>query len=281
MSLRKVATAPLFKRVVGTLLYGILFVWLVFTGGVPLFVGVTVITIIAAYEFYRMMTLGGHRPLYLIGIITAMIFVFDAYFDVDILRPGLTAAIISSLVWMGIEELRKQSSGTDSERNYLLDWCLTFAGAIYTGGILSHVVLLRSFATGGPLLATVVFGTAACDSGAYLIGTYFGRTKFFAHISPKKTWEGTIGGFLSSVVIVMLSATFFSIEKLHGLGLGILIGVSVIIGDLVESKIKRSVGVKDSGSWIPAQGGLLDVIDGFLFAIVVSYYYVAFVMRPA
>jgi phosphatidate cytidylyltransferase len=135
------------------------------------------------------------------------------------------------------------------------------------------VLLLRSVERGDALLAIVVFGTAACDSGAYLIGSRFGRTKFAPRISPKKTWEGTIGGFLTSVVVVVLAAWLFDLQVLPAVGLGILIAVAVIAGDLVESIIKRSVGAKDSGTWIPAQGGILDVIDGFMFAVVVTYYY--------
>lgn len=278
MALKRTIKSPLFIRAVGTLLYGLIFLWLAFTGGLALFIGVVIITTIAAYEFYALMARGEHRPLYIVGIATALLLVGSAYIWIvystnDILIPGLILAVVVSIVWLVVEHMRERAELGGSGRNYFRDWLLTFAGAIYTGGLLSHVLLLRSVERGDALLAIVVFGTAACDSGAYLIGSRFGRTKFAPRISPKKTWEGTIGGFLTSVVVVVLAAWLFDLQVLPAVGLGILIAVAVIAGDLVESIIKRSVGAKDSGTWIPAQGGILDVIDGFMFAVVVTYYY--------
>ena len=284
MALKRAVTSSLFIRAIGTLLYGVIFLWLVFTGGLALFIGVAIIAALAAYEFYALMTRGGHRPLYVIGIATALLFVCSVYFTSRmpfpgrILIPGLILAVVASIVWLVVEHFRERADLGGAGRNHLRDWLLTFAGAIYTGGLLSYVLLLRSLERGDALLAIVVFGTAACDSGAYLIGSRFGRTKFAPRISPKKTWEGTIGGFLTGVVVVVLSAWLFDLQVLPAVGMGVLLAVAVIAGDLVESIIKRSVGAKDSGTWIPAQGGILDVIDGFLFAVVVTFYYVLLIM---
>ena len=283
MALKRAVTSSLFIRAIGTLLYGVIFLWLVFTGGLALFIGVAIIAALAAYEFYALMTRGGHRPLYVIGIATALLFVCSVYFTSRmpfpgrILIPGLILAVVASIVWLVVEHFRERAELGGSGRNYVRDWLLTFAGAIYTGGLLSHVLLLRSLERGDALLAIVVFGTAACDSGAYLIGSRLGRHKFAPIISPKKTWEGTIGGFVTSVVIVVLSSWLFDLAVLPALGMGVLVAVAVIGGDLIESIIKRSVGAKDSGAWIPQQGGVLDVIDGFMFAVVVSYYFLLLV----
>jgi phosphatidate cytidylyltransferase len=283
LALKRMVKSPLFVRAIGTLLYGLIFLWLVFTGGLALFVGVVIVTSVAAYEFYHLMSQGGHRPLYVVGIATALLFVCSAYFTTRppfpgrILIPGLILAVVVSIVWLAVEHMRERASLGGGKRNYVRDWLLTFAGAIYTGGLLSHVILLRSLDRGDALLAIVVFGTAACDSGAYLIGSRFGRTKFAPVLSPKKTWEGTIGGFVASVAVVVLAAWLFNLQVLPAVGWGILLALAVIGGDLVESLIKRSVGAKDSGAWIPEQGGALDVIDGFMFAVAVSYYYMLLV----
>jgi phosphatidate cytidylyltransferase len=269
--------SPLFIRAIGTLLYGVIFLWLVFTGGLALFIGVLIVTAIAAYEFYQLMARGEHRPLTVVGIATALLFICSVYFTTRILIPGLILAVVASIVWMIVEHFRERAELGGGGRNYLRDWLLTFAGAIYTGGLLSHVLLLRSLERGDALLAIVVFGTAACDSGAYLIGSRLGRTKFAPVISPKKTWEGTIGGFMTSVAVVVLASWLFDLPVLPAVGMGILVAIAVIAGDLVESIVKRSVGAKDSGAWIPEQGGILDVIDGFMFAVVVSYYYLLLV----
>ena len=277
MSLKRMIKSPLFVRGVGTLLYAVVFLWLVFTGGFALFLGVVIVTAVAAYEFYHLMGLGGHRPLYVVGIATALLFICSAYFTYQILLPGLILAVLASIVWLVVEYLRERASLGEGSRDFFRDWLLTFAGAIYAGGLLSHVVLLRSLEQGDALLAIVVFGTAGCDSGAYLIGSKFGRHKFAPRISPKKTWEGTIGGFVTSVAVVILASWLFDLQVLPAIGMGILIALTVIGGDLLESIIKRSVGAKDSGAWIPEQGGALDVIDGFMFAVTISYYYVLLV----
>ena len=277
MALKRTIKSPLFIRAIGTLLYGVIFLWLVFTGGLALFIGVVLVTAIAAYEFYNLMAQGEHRPLVVVGIATALLFICSVYFTTRILIPGLLLAVVVSIIWLVVEHFRERAELGGSGRNYIRDWLLTFAGAIYTGGLLSHVLLLRSLERGDALLAIVVFGTAACDSGAYLIGSRLGRHKFAPIISPKKTWEGTVGGFLTSVAVVVLASWLFDLPVLPAVGMGVLVAIAVIAGDLVESIIKRSVGAKDSGAWIPEQGGILDVIDGFMFAVVVSYYYLLLV----
>lgn len=110
------------------------------------------------------------------------------------------------------------------------------------------------------------------DTGAYLTGSMIGKHKFFERISPKKTWEGTIGG----VVFAMLGAAmcylcndYFEIELdlIEWLIIGFVVAVAATIGDLLESAFKRNAGVKDSGNLIPGHGGILDRIDSLLFVV--------------
>ena len=107
------------------------------------------------------------------------------------------------------------------------------------------------------------------DTMAYLIGSRIGRTKLFERISPKKTWEGTIGGAICTVLMSALIGRFnpdFTISE--WLTVGVMVGIFGALGDLVESMLKRSVGVKDSGTLLPGHGGLLDRFDSFLFVLV-------------
>jgi phosphatidate cytidylyltransferase len=108
------------------------------------------------------------------------------------------------------------------------------------------------------------------DTWAYLIGSKIGKTPLLPRISPKKTWEGTIAGFIGCVLTGVLIHYTFHIDKLslpNWLMLGGIVGIFGTIGDLVESMLKRSVGVKDSGSFMPGHGGFLDRFDAFLFII--------------
>jgi len=112
------------------------------------------------------------------------------------------------------------------------------------------------------------------DSGAYLFGVSFGKHRLFERISPKKSWEGAIGGTLLALGAAAVIAQYITqISLMHWLILGFLIVVASTLGDLTESMIKRQFGVKDSGSIFPGHGGILDRFDSLLFAIPVFVCY--------
>ncbi len=104
------------------------------------------------------------------------------------------------------------------------------------------------------------------DTFAYLSGRAFGKTKLFEKVSPKKTWEGTVGGILMSVVTAMIYAYFQDEQYFFWAIAGVIIAPAAVVGDLIESKIKRTVGVKDTGNIMPGHGGVLDRFDAVIFA---------------
>ncbi len=127
-------------------------------------------------------------------------------------------------------------------------------------------------------LLAVIF---ANDTGAFYAGKTLGRHKLYKEVSPNKTWEGAFGGLIFGLIIAII---FLQIDilKVHSLDIGVICLVIVLsiatqTGDLVESMIKRIHGIKDSGSILPGHGGLLDRIDGFLFAVPVLYAYLTFI----
>lgn len=106
------------------------------------------------------------------------------------------------------------------------------------------------------------------DTMAYLIGSQIGRTKLFERISPNKTWEGTLGGAVCTVLMAWLLSVYVSdFSTAQWIAVGAVVGIFGTLGDLVESMLKRSLGVKDSGSLLPGHGGLLDRFDSFLFVL--------------
>ena len=120
----------------------------------------------------------------------------------------------------------------------------------------------------------------ANDTGAYLVGRSLGRTKLFERHSPKKTWEGFIGGVLISAVVgYVISIYFPELSWKHWVSIAILISCFGTLGDLVESMFKRSINIKDSGGILPGHGGLLDRFDGFLLAAPIVYTYLYFVVN--
>ena len=124
----------------------------------------------------------------------------------------------------------------------------------------------------------LVVVTKFSDMGAYLVGSRIGRHPMVPHISPGKTWEGFVGSFVFSILgsymlIWLLPAKLSYLNLLHGTVLGFLIGIAAVVGDLSESMIKRSTGVKDSGSLLPGIGGVLDLIDSLLFTAPLMFFY--------
>lgn len=159
-------------------------------------------------------------------------------------------------------------------------------GIVYAGVLIAHLYKLReigdaSLGLGQPGLGYAqigLLGTWGADTGAYFIGRGFGRTKLYPSISPKKTVEGLIGGMVCAMAIA------FAFRSVLGLplgviacaGLGAVVGVSSVLGDLSASMIKRSVGAKDSSQLIPGHGGVIDRFDGVIFVAPCAYFYLYF-----
>jgi phosphatidate cytidylyltransferase len=119
----------------------------------------------------------------------------------------------------------------------------------------------------------ILFLSWMADTAAYFTGRYLGRHQLWARISPGKTWEGAAGGLAGTVLLGLLFNQFMVIEGLNWMIVGVLVMVFGLLGDLMESLLKRSLGSKDSGNLLPGHGGLLDRFDGLLLAMpVVSYY---------
>lgn len=136
----------------------------------------------------------------------------------------------------------------------------------------------------------------AYDTGAYLVGSLWGRHKLFPPLSPKKSWEGVIGGWVLALITGVLSLQAmplvyqpppwqiplsFSLQDavLHGFVLSLLVSIFAQLGDLFESKLKRTAGVKDSGVFFPGHGGMLDRMDSLLFALPAFYFYAHYVLK--
>ncbi len=238
----------------------------VYLGGPGFFALVTLAGLLAAYEYLKMMRRKELAPSYAFGLLLVILFMADAQWPTLGLLPlGLALVTLGALT---AEVFRGNAP------NSLINWALTIAGGIYVGFSISHFVRLRAIDRGMYWLILALLGTWICDSGAYFGGRAMGKTKFFPKISPKKTWEGAIAGFVfGTVAVVLLGHFMLGLEIGWGLVLGLLLVLGATFGDLAESVIKRQTGVKDSGNLIPGHGGMLDRIDSLLFVAPIVYYF--------
>lgn len=154
----------------------------------------------------------------------------------------------------------------------------TFFTIVYTGLMLSFLGLIRDLPSGAAWLLLVLASTFGADTGAYITGRAIGKHKLAPHVSPGKTIEGLIGGIGLSIVAALVCRLLIpgDLTKADCLWVGFAVGLIGPLGDLSESMLKRSVGVKDSGNLIPGHGGLLDRIDALLFTAPFVYYYASY-----
>ena len=161
------------------------------------------------------------------------------------------------------------------------DVAITVFGPLYTSLTFSSLVMVRVF-DGGLTGATLTFGVMlsvwANDALAYVVGSRLGAHKLAPRISPHKSWEGFYGGIVASVVVWVAMAAYgvADLETPLAITGGLFVGIASVVGDLFESRLKRGVGVKDSGNFMPGHGGLLDRSDSMLFGSMAEYFVLFF-----
>lgn len=245
---------------------------LLFLGSAELFWAIVVGgACVALYEFFRMTMSSLHGWRLLVTIGSCLFPVLAAFFGHnDAVQAGMIASL---LVFMAValhgygvmDDVLKYAS------------CSGFA-CIYISLCMAHVVLLRFLPQGAFWLTMLVGIVAGSDTGAYYVGKTFGQRKIFPQISPKKTMAGGVGGLVAGVAVAEGINLLFP-EKADPVGLFFVAIVLILIGiagDLTESMIKRSVGVKDSGTILFGHGGILDRIDSLLLTAPVLYYLLYF-----
>ena len=226
-----------------------------------------VVSAICAYEFYDMMHKDGHATNDIVGIVAA------ALYPIVMLVRGLDGVGALTVMFMMLLII----GFVYFMRARVPDISVSFFGAGYTGMMLSSLVLLRQTLSepwGGVLLLLLFASVWFNDVGAYLVGSKIGKHKLAPKTSPKKSWEGFIAGLLVSAafwcLMTLVPGVTMSIPQ--AIIFGIICGAAGVVGDLSESRIKRNVGVKDSGTLMPGHGGLLDRCDSLFFSSVVAVF---------
>ncbi len=261
----------LLTRVISALILLPITLALIWLGSWPFYIAMAGLLCVAAYEFNRLMRQGNFQPTLRFSIALVLILVSDGVFpQAQLARPAMAMILIGSLTW----QLNHRQGAP------VADWALTIASGLYLGVVGAHVVELRQLDNGERWLLLTLTGTWLADSGAYLIGSRFGRRKMAPTLSSKKSWEGFGGGVVSGVGLNAIAALLLGLPPLHGAVLG-LIGATIgTLGDLSISMIKRQVGAKDSGRLIPGHGGMLDRLDSLMFSVIAGYYYIVWIARP-
>jgi phosphatidate cytidylyltransferase len=222
------------------------------------------ISILAQIEFYRLAKVDKHLPLVIMGTFIGAVLFIITFCYLSGFLPGRTYLLLFPLCTLiYFVKLYKR------EEKPFTNIAFTFLGIVYVALPLSlfQYVAFQHHIYQWQMVAGSLFLLWASDTGAYFAGTLFGKKKLFPRISPKKSWEGTIGGLVASMLIaLLLSQIFVTISPWKWFIMSGLIVVAGTYGDLVESMLKRSISIKDSGSILPGHGGFLDRFDGLLLS---------------
>ncbi|MCO4761006.1 MAG: phosphatidate cytidylyltransferase [Myxococcales bacterium] len=264
----------LLQRVATGLVLAPLLVWLLLAGPLPLIVVVIgVAGALCAHELLGMWPVVTPRDRWMGTLLTALVVVSPWLLD-----HGPRLMMILSPVLILIWCLRQPDDLPAASRRAMV-LLLTVA---YVGGLASAMTEIAAFpdlpTATAPALGRFRFGPAALlslmaivfagDTGAYFAGRFLGRHKLYPLVSPKKTIEGSIGGLAASIGVAYLASLWLipQLGTVEALSLGAICGMVAQIGDLAESMFKRASGTKDSGTLLPGHGGMLDRLDGVLFA---------------
>ncbi len=270
------------------LLIGIFGLIVVLLGGWFFTLATSLLTYLALLEFFRMAEFKGIKPATKTTLFSCFIITITTYLETIGLVPSEISNSILPISSVGICTwlLLQPKSGTIS------DIAASIFGLFYLGFLPSYWIKLRglesvilssnqsflsfenlSNTTGLHITLTSCFLIVASDIGSYFIGKSFGK-RSLSPISPSKTIEGLFGGIFCSILLAILFAFLLNWENpfLAGILYGILISLMALVGDLIESMMKRDAKIKDSGTFLPGHGGILDRIDSYIFTPSVLYY---------
>jgi len=236
-----------------------------------------ILSVLCLREFYSLIKQTGLAPNQVSGIISGVLIyvVFalitaDQYPEYHKLYFKLSFLIVLGITAIFTRELFKKSPSPFTNIAYTLLGLVFIIIPFTFFHALAYVQQVFNFHF--PLAFLLMLW--ANDTGAYLVGVKFGRTKLFERHSPKKTWEGFIGGALISAGVALIISHYFTeLEWQQWVIMAVLISFFGTTGDLIESMFKRSINVKDSGGILPGHGGLLDRFDGLFLAVPVVYAY--------
>jgi phosphatidate cytidylyltransferase len=263
----------------------------IWIGGAPLATAAGGLSGVAAWEYFRLAREGGSTPMSIVGIVLSALIPLAVH--AQFLGVITLPLVMWTLVPLAVLALSIWLRGVDGQP--LSSAAITIFGALYTGGTLSYLYALRYFGyavgdTAGALVVILpVVLTWASDTGAYFTGRVIGGPKLIPSVSPAKTISGAVGGVLATVAacaafvhLLLRPQAHLAFSPLGLIVFAVCISVTAQIGDLTESLLKREAKVKDSGTFFPGHGGVLDRLDSLFFVLPVAYalYYALLLPAP-
>jgi len=248
--------------------------YIIFWNEVPFLITIICFNILAIYELQNILTKSSWNPSFLFSTIFSLYFVYVSVNELYVINIDykLVLAIIA-FIFLFSQFIVKNNNIKDATRSIFT----TLFSSIYIGYFSSFLLKIKLLPEGNMFLIFLFIIIWMNDTGAFIIGTIFGKKKLAPKISPKKTIEGSIAGISFSFITVIILNQWLHYELSRLLFIGIIIPMVGQFGDLFESILKRRAKIKDSGKLIPGHGGVLDRFDSLLFAAPVFYLCIIYV----
>jgi phosphatidate cytidylyltransferase len=234
---------------------------------------VFVVTLLGLDEFYRM-ALPARRGEGRAAALAGALSIFTVFADNPVVPLMTLTVLVLGFCLIALFRLKEIHDAAK-------DAALVLMGFLYLPLLLSHLVLIRMRPDGVLWLFLIMVIVMVGDSAAYYVGSSIGKNRLYPAVSPKKSIEGSLGGLAGSIAGALIFKTLFfpQLTVVDCIATALLLGTLGQLGDLFESLIKRSCGVKDSGTIFPGHGGILDRLDSIIFAAPAAYYYAYFMLR--
>ncbi len=230
------------------------------------FVVFLIISCLTMWEYYRLVRLQSYLPIRPLGVaIGALLFTFSYLIEDGILPSNYYMALFPLASFVFLVKLYKKN-----DVHPFINIALFYLGIVYVAVpfALINILIFHTGTYSYEILIGLLILTWANDIGAYFTGIAFGKTKLFERISPKKSWEGSVGGAVFATTSAFIISLYFEgLSIVEWVIIAIIVVIAGTYGDLVESHFKRTMQIKDSGSAIPGHGGFLDRFDSLLLAV--------------
>ena len=282
--------SELLKRISVAVIGIPLAIFVILQGGIVFAISIMLISSFALIEYYKLTEKKEFKPNKILGLIVGLGLQITLFFQMNSsnMEFFLFIEILLFTIITLIFELFARKG------NAVMNISSTISGPLYISLLLGTLILIRDFARipiaddyfgsyiikygdmfFGYFVMSIFVSVWVCDSAAYFLGKKFGKHKLFPAVSPKKSWEGAIAGFIASIIgmLVFMKLLIPEFPVIHSLILGAIVGIFGQIGDLAESLLKRDAGIKDSSTILPGHGGFLDRFDSIIFVSPIFFIY--------
>lgn len=266
----------LWERIISAIIGIILIVFFIFWGSLPFALLILTISIIAIYEYDRMLPFKYNNNKILLSLFSIIIILYTYLSNIGIIELSKGLFYTTALFTIFVYHIFREEID-----NFLERLGYNLIGIVYIAGGLTFFILLRDFDippfTNTTAIWLALLATWAEDTGAYFVGIKFGKTRL-SKLSPNKSVEGAIGGIVFTMIVVSIYTYCLGAFSGYWLIYSLFVAVIAMIGDLFESGIKRCTGVKDSGNIIPGHGGVLDRLDSLFFSAPFTYFFLLYIL---